>query len=100
MPLEILAMVRDCSVLLLVLEGFVLLLLPLLVLWQVTRGLRRFIPKTALVLHEIQQKVFRILDVIRRIMTSIRAPFVWIVTGTGGMRAFLTSMYHILHKGR
>lgn len=92
MVFRILALARDCSILLLGIEIFTLLLLPIFVLWHVTRWLRDFIPQTAHVLQEVKTRWFHVDSHIRLIMARIRAPFLWIASKSEGLRVFLSQM--------
>lgn len=95
MVFKILAIARDCSVLILGLEIFVMLLLPIFVLWYATRWLKDFIPQAARFLQNMKAEWFRIVSRVDLVMTYIRTAFIWIGSKSEGLRAFLSRMRSI-----
>lgn len=92
MAFRILAIARDCSVLLLGIEIFAMLLLPIFVLWHVTRWLREFIPQAAQALQDVQAGWSHTVSHIHLIMSRVRMPFLWIASKSEGLRVFLSRM--------
>lgn len=87
-----LTIARDCAVLLLSIEIFIVLLLPIFALWHVTRWLREFIPQVARALQDVKAIWFRLVLHIHLILNRIRAPFIWIASKSEGLRVFLSRM--------
>ncbi len=87
-----LAIARDCAILLLSIEIFIILLLPIFALWHVTRWLREFIPQVARALEEVRAGWFRLVLHIQLILDRIRGPFIWIASKGEGLRVFLSRM--------
>ena len=92
MAFRVLAIARDVSVLLLGVEVFVLLLVPIVALWYVTRGLKGFIPQVERVLHDLKAGWSRVVSRIDLILAHIRAPFLWIASRSEGLRVFLSQI--------
>jgi hypothetical protein len=69
---------RNVAVILLAVEWLVLGAIPLYLLYVITRWLRRFIPKAVTMLRLAAAKVDEWGVVIKRIMASIVAPFIWL----------------------
>ncbi len=92
MVFRILAIARDCSILLLGVEIFIMLLLPIVVLWHVTHWLRSFIPQMIHAFEDMKAGWFRIASRIHLILAHIRAPFLWIASKSEGLKVFLSRM--------
>ena len=100
MASDVLALARDWAVLLLALEISILALVPLFVLYHVTRWLRRFIPKVAPALRNVCQKMRTIADTVKRVMKWVSAPFIWANSIVAGTRAILVGLRRVSFKGR
>lgn len=92
MVFRILAIARDCSILLLGIEIFILLLLPIFTLWYVTHWLKDFIPQMTHTLEDVKGGWIRVLSYIHLALAHIRAPFLWIASKREGLKVFLSWM--------
>lgn len=97
---EILAIARNWAVIILALEGFALFLVVLFALYQVTRGLRRVIPRVAQALRRAQEILLGVTKIIERIMRWVTATLVRSISMVAAIRAGLASARHFLRKGR
>lgn len=87
MPVEeILVIARDWGILVLFVQWFILALLPLLILWKVTRALKRFLPRARTVMATLRAKVERVTQGVARVMAAVRRPFVWWSSVAQGVR--------------
>jgi hypothetical protein len=85
---QVVATARDWSLILLVLEGMLLCAVPLYVLLQITKGLRRFLPKVRPALRSVHAKIASVSMGIERVLAALRAPFLWIEDATARVRGF------------
>jgi len=97
---DILGKSRDGALILLALEGLVLGALPLLVLYYLTRGLRKLLPQVVPALRRAQEGMRRAQAVIERIMAALRAPFLWGHSTIAGLRTLGGGVRRILFWGR
>lgn len=90
---EVLVTGRDAALTLLVIEGIIISLVPLAILWFTTRWLRRFLPQLLLVLRDIS----RVADTIREktvsVSRKIAAPFLWTLSTARGAREGLALFF-------
>ncbi|MGM0399849.1 MAG: hypothetical protein ACQEQT_00945 [Chloroflexota bacterium] len=92
MVFRILAIARDCSILLLGIEIFVVLLLPILALWYTTRWLKSFMPQMIHTLEDVKEEWFHLVSQIDSVLARIRAPVIWIASKGEGLRVFLSRL--------
>jgi Na+-transporting methylmalonyl-CoA/oxaloacetate decarboxylase gamma subunit len=100
MLLRVLGIAKDWSIILLAVEGILLSLVPLFVLYKMTQGLGKLIPRVVPALRGAHGKLLRVAKVIQRVMALIAAPFVWINSIVAGMRACGAGLRRILLNGR
>ena len=100
MLFDVIATARDWALILLALEAIVLALVILLVLRQTTRGLRRLVPRAALLLSRADRGLARFRDLVERAMKAIARPLVWVVSTFAGVSAGLKRVRRILIRGR
>ncbi len=74
---DVVAIARDWSLILLVLEWLILLAVPLVILLQVTKWLRGFLPRVRPGIRHARAFVERLSQGIDRALAAIRAPFLW-----------------------
>ena len=74
---EIARIARDWGVILLAVEGVLLAIVPLVVLYRLNRGLRQFLPKVRPALRQAQQWLIGFKGGVEQVMASITAPFIW-----------------------
>ncbi len=97
---EILAKSRDGALILLAVEGLLLGAVPLLVLYYVTKGLRRLLPQVRPGLRRAHEGFLRAQAVVERLMEAVRAPFLWGHGVVAGLRALASRVRRILCFGR
>ena len=90
---------REWAILLLAVEMFVLALVPLFILYHVTRWLRQLIPKVTPALRNVHRKLRNVSYVIGRVLEFIRAPFVWVMGISEGIRVVVVSLLGALSNG-
>ncbi len=87
MFLENLPIARDAAIVLLAIESLIFLLVPLVVLYMITRllgkALRQFVP----MMRKVQAQLAMIASKIQQIMAALCAPFIWISSTYAGIRA-------------
>lgn len=98
MWLDALHIAREGAIILLAIEIFILSLIPLLVLYYVTKWLRTFIPKVVPALQEGRRWVFQVFAVITSVMAAIRAPFVWAISANVAMKTWIARLQRLIHN--
>jgi hypothetical protein len=88
---DVVAIARDWSLILLVLEGMLLCALPLVILLQVTKWLRGFLPRVRPALKNAHASVVRVSMGIDRALAAMRAPILW----AEGLRARVRGIYRV-----
>ena len=92
MWLEILPIARDAAVVLIVLQTMVLYAIPLLILYAIVKGLRQLTPKVRegfLYVHDAADKA---VEIVRRAINAVRAPFLWIHGTLAGGQALIAAV--------
>ncbi len=99
MVFEILSVAGKWATILLALEAFLISLLPLFILYQMVRGLRRLVPKVAPTLRSVHQAMVRVSRGIQRAMAILAAPFIWGSSFMARLRASAVGLRRIV-QGR
>ena len=97
---DILAKSRDGALILLAVEGLLLGAVPLVALYYMTKGLRRFLPQVAPAFRRTHEELLRIQALVERLMAGLRAPFLWCHGVIAGLRALGSKVRHMLCLGR
>lgn len=88
MFLEQLGAARNGAIILLAIESLVLSLVPLLILYYVTRWLRGFIPRVAPGMQRAHLGLLGLQRGVDRVMAAIVAPFLWLESTGKALRRF------------
>jgi len=75
--LEMLPTARDIAIVVMAVEGIIVLVVPLLLLWNGAKALRRARPQAALWLRATNQRVVHALQIANGVLLGLRRPFVW-----------------------
>jgi hypothetical protein len=97
---QVLSGVRDGALILLALEGFVLCIVPLLVLYYITRGLRQLMPRVVPAMRRAHEAVRSVQSYVERAMSAICAPFIWLARVSAQVRKGWEMLCHRLRIGR
>jgi len=96
--LEMLPTARDIAIVVMAVEGIVVLLVPLLLLWNGAKAMRRARPQAALWLRVTNQRVARAARVTNGVLLGIRRPFVWFASTYASTAAGLKRIARVLHR--
>jgi hypothetical protein len=89
---EVVAIARDWSILLLVLEGILLCALPLFIALKCVQAMQKFLPQVRPALKRAQEAVAGVLASVDSVLAAIRRPFVWLEGAQAGLRGFQRSL--------
>jgi len=90
---------RDVALVLLSLELLVVLAIPLAILLYITRFLRSFVPKVAPAIRNAHEHVRRGCDLLARLMSTLRAPFVTVISVSARLRALSRALSRASIRG-
>jgi hypothetical protein len=97
---EISAIARDWAIILLCLEGILLSLVPLFLLYKLAQGLGRLVGKARSGLRLVRERVFGVMESIQEAMRKIQMPFIWLASTGAAMRGWAGGIRHSLTRGR
>jgi len=96
--LELLPTARDIAIVVMAVEGIIILIVPLLLLWNGAKAIRRARPRAALWLQVTNQRVARAAQVTNSVLLGIRRPFVWFASTYASAETGLKRIARVLHR--
>jgi hypothetical protein len=97
--IEMLPMARDVALIVLVVEGILLLVLPMLLFWHSIKALRRGRPKVAAWLGQANMAVSRTTGRLNAVLMAVRRPFIWFATAYASLASRLRRAAHLVGSG-
>ena len=97
---DVIAVLRDVAVIVLALQAIALFLVPLWLLYTITRALTSALPRVSPAMQKLRHDLLRVFELIDGAMATIRAAFIWLSATSARMRSLYAECERAFRIGR